>query len=128
MSKRENRTDYNFGMGLRRGGALVAALVVLLVVVLLTSAMDAPAAVSDQSAAVNKLLDKAGVTQRAAFVDWIEDTASPEEGPDTPVWMGRSGHTYHSFPLCAKLKNPVKITLGEAEAQGLTPCKDCWGY
>lgn len=61
---------------------------------------------------------------------------APSVEPDQPVaqqapqgdlvWISGSGKKYHSNPNCSNMKNPWQVTIGEAQAQGRTPCKKCY--
>ena len=56
----------------------------------------------------------------------------PESLPTTPetqksyVWASRTGKRYHSNEYCSNMKSPRQITLEEAEAEGLSPCQNCY--
>lgn len=55
-------------------------------------------------------------------------TAPAQEQPQgVMVWIASSGNgtTYHSRPQCGNMKKSVQITLADAEARGLPPCKNC---
>jgi hypothetical protein len=41
------------------------------------------------------------------------------------VWISSTGKRYHSNPSCSGMKNPKKVSLSDAKAMGLTPCKRC---
>lgn len=43
------------------------------------------------------------------------------------VWIPQSGSKYHRTADCSGMKNPKQVTLSEAQAQGYTPCKRCYG-
>jgi len=36
------------------------------------------------------------------------------------------GKRYHSNPNCSNMKNPVPLTIEDAQARGYTPCKKCY--
>ena len=42
------------------------------------------------------------------------------------VYITNNGSKYHSNPNCGNIKNPIKISLSEAESQGYEPCKKCF--
>ena len=51
------------------------------------------------------------------------DTASGGE-----VWIPTNGGTkYHISQTCSNMIDPARVTIPEAEAQGFTPCKKCYG-
>ena len=52
-----------------------------------------------------------------------EDT-SPAK--DTVVYRTKSGKAYHKEGCSSLSDNPIKTTVAEAEADGLTPCKKCF--
>lgn len=63
-------------------------------------------------------------------VETPEPTESPipTERPEPTVWIPTNGGSkYHSSQFCSKMKNPVQVTLSEAEARGFTACKRCYG-
>ena len=45
------------------------------------------------------------------------------------VWIAGSGNgkKYHSYSGCSNMKNPVEISLSDAEVRGYEPCKKCYG-
>lgn len=51
----------------------------------------------------------------------IEDDEASEM-----VWIPQSGSKYHSKSTCSKMKDPTRVTLSEAKAQGFTPCGRCY--
>lgn len=42
-----------------------------------------------------------------------------------PVWISKTGKRYHTVPDCSGMSTARKVTLDEALANGLTPCRDC---
>lgn len=42
------------------------------------------------------------------------------------VWISGTGKRYHSSSSCSGMKDPVKVTLEEAEDRGLSPCQNCY--
>ena len=44
---------------------------------------------------------------------------------ETMVWISATGKKYHSKPSCGSMKSGTKVTLKEAQNQGLTACKNC---
>lgn len=53
----------------------------------------------------------------------------PQESQGTMVWIAGSGNgtKYHSYSGCSNMKNPVEISLSDAQARGYTACKKCYG-
>lgn len=48
------------------------------------------------------------------------------EKTERMVWIPTNGGTkYHSRSSCSKMKDPIQVTLEEAQALGFTPCKKC---
>ncbi|NLP21692.1 MAG: hypothetical protein GX368_02625 [Erysipelotrichaceae bacterium] len=46
---------------------------------------------------------------------------------DWLVWIPVHGGTkYHSKSSCSNMKDPIQVTIEEAEAWGFTPCKKCY--
>ena len=58
----------------------------------------------------------------------VEQPSTPSEPTEEMVYIAGSGEgtKYHSNPDCNNMNNPVEITISEAEAKGLTPCKRCY--
>ena len=61
------------------------------------------------------------------------NTSSNQEIPEVDyvssgVYIAGSGNgtKYHSNPNCSNMKNPIEISLSEAEARGYEPCKKCY--
>lgn len=54
--------------------------------------------------------------------------AAQTEDHGTMVWIAGSGNgtKYHSYAGCSNMKNPVEISLADAEARGYEPCKKCY--
>ena len=58
--------------------------------------------------------------------------AAPAPAPAQPqqqevmVWISATGSKYHSRASCSNMKNPSQVTLEQAQALGLTPCKKCY--
>ncbi len=51
--------------------------------------------------------------------------AEPQQ-QEVMVWISATGSKYHSRASCSNMKNPSQVTLEEAQALGLTPCKKCY--
>lgn len=58
------------------------------------------------------------------------DSKAPLQGEPQGqnVWIASSGRgtKYHSDPDCSNMKDPIKISLSKAKAQGYTACKKCY--
>lgn len=59
-------------------------------------------------------------------------SANPKIDPheyDGEVYVASSGKgkKFHLTPTCSGMKNPVSMTVQEAETKGYTPCQKCWG-
>lgn len=61
------------------------------------------------------------------------NTSSNQEIPEVDhvssgVYIAGSGNgtKYHSNPNCSNMKNPIEISLSEAQARGYEPCKKCY--
>ena len=44
----------------------------------------------------------------------------------TLVWISRTGKRYHLNSNCSNMKNPLQITIDEAEIRDYTPCNKCY--
>lgn len=53
----------------------------------------------------------------------VTASVSPSQGE---VWVAGSGSKYHNDPDCSNMKSPRAISLDEAIAMGLEPCKKCY--
>lgn len=65
-------------------------------------------------------------------------TAAPTEAPAPQpaaaepqgqmVWIASSGNgtKYHNDPGCSNMKNPLEISITDAQARGYGPCKKCY--
>lgn len=42
------------------------------------------------------------------------------------VWISKTGERYHSIPDCSNMKNPLQVTIEEAEIREYTPCMRCY--
>lgn len=42
------------------------------------------------------------------------------------VWISKTGKRYHLNPDCSNMKNPLQITIEEAEIRDYIPCKKCY--
>lgn len=72
----------------------------------------------------------AAPTQPAEEIDSAssrEASASAAQSDTVYVAGSGKGSRYHSTPDCSQMKDPIALSLQEAEAQGYTPCKRCYG-
>ncbi len=54
------------------------------------------------------------------------ETEEPSGNNTTMVWIPTNGGTkYHSRSGCSNMKDPVQVTLDEAQSRGFTACKRC---
>lgn len=44
---------------------------------------------------------------------------------NTTVYCSRTGSKYHYVADCSGMKNPIKMSLSEAQSKGKTPCSNC---
>ena len=45
---------------------------------------------------------------------------------NTPMWVaGNGSRIYHDSPECSNMRNPIRITLGDAKNRHLNPCSKC---
>ena len=60
----------------------------------------------------------------------VSSSKAPRQGEPQGqnVWIASSGRgtKYHSDPDCSNMKDPIKISLSKAKAQGYTACKKCY--
>ena len=55
-----------------------------------------------------------------------KQTSSSTDTTEKTVWVPTNGGTkYHSKSTCSNMKDPVQLSLDEAENKGYTPCKKC---
>lgn len=80
---------------------------------------SAPAASSEAAAA------PAPVETTPAPVVTTPAPAEPQQ-QEVLVWISATGSKYHSRASCSNMKNPSQVTLEQAQALGLTPCKKCY--
>lgn len=80
---------------------------------------SAPAAPSESAAA------PAPVETAPAPVVTTPAPAQPQQ-QEVMVWISTTGSKYHSRSSCSNMKNPSQVTLEQAQALGLTPCKKCY--
>lgn len=78
-----------------------------------------PAASSESAAA------PAPVETAPAPVVTTPVPAQPQQ-QEVMVWISTTGSKYHSRSSCSNMKNPSQVTLEQAQALGLTPCKKCY--
>lgn len=66
--------------------------------------------------------------QSAPVQEPVEEPSAPVETTPSTVYIAGSGSgtKYHSNPDCSNMKNPIAISLFEAQAQGYEPCKKCY--
>lgn len=54
-------------------------------------------------------------------------TISTSKKTEEMVWIPtHGGKKYHSKSSCSNMKDPEKVTLSEAKAEGFTACKKCY--
>lgn len=53
------------------------------------------------------------------------DAGAVPEPVESRVWVSASGSRYHAKADCSNMKDPAQLSLEEAKARGLTPCKRC---
>lgn len=54
-------------------------------------------------------------------------TISTGKKTEQMVWIPtHGGKKYHSKSTCSNMKDPEKVTLSEAKAEGFTACKKCY--
>lgn len=53
-------------------------------------------------------------------------TKEPSSTNEAMVWILKSGKKYHSSSDCSNMKNPIQISISEAERLGFTPCEKCY--
>lgn len=56
----------------------------------------------------------------------VVTTPAPAQQQEVMVWISATGSKYHSRSSCSNMKNPSQVTLEQAQALGLTPCKKCY--
>lgn len=57
--------------------------------------------------------------------DYYDDTET-SSGSGSLVWISQTGSKYHSNSSCSNMNSPQQVSVEEAEALGLTPCRKCY--
>jgi hypothetical protein len=92
------------------------------------SSPSASTAVSSSAVASESISSSDTVIVPVTPAPTIEPTPSPATEPQTNmVWIAGSGDgtKYHSKSGCSSMKNPVQISLSDAQARGYTACARC---
>ena len=84
----------------------------------------APAA-SESIPAVSSEAAEAPAPVETAPAPVVTTPAQPQQ-QEVMVWISATGSKYHSRSSCSNMKNPSQVTLEQAQALGLTPCKKCY--
>lgn len=84
----------------------------------------APAA-SESAPAVSSESAAAPAPVETAPAPVVTTPAQPQQ-QEVMVWISATGSKYHSRSSCSNMKNPSQVTLEQAQALGLTPCKKCY--
>ena len=82
------------------------------------AASESAPAVSSESAAAPAPVETAPAP--------VVTTPAPAQQQEVMVWISATGSKYHSRSSCSNMKNPSQVTLEQAQALGLTPCKKCY--
>ena len=90
--------------------------------------------ISEWYAEGQKVLDEQAAQQVASAPSSGSSSAKQSSGlmtsvkmTGTMVWIPTNGGTkYHSNSICSKMKNPEKVDLAVAKANGFTACKRCY--
>ncbi len=93
------------------------------------SAAEQPPAAGTAGAGVPRTQAAAPPVQQPAQVPAAPQTQpSAAEPQGAMVWIAGSGEgtKYHSRSGCSNMKNPVQISLADAQRMGYTPCKRCY--
>ena len=53
-------------------------------------------------------------------------TISAGKKTEQMVWVAVTFKKYHSKSTCSNMKDPEKVTLSKAKAEGFTACKKCY--
>lgn len=58
----------------------------------------------------------------------VQQTPVQQDQTGQMVWIASSGSgtKYHSNPNCSRMKNPVQISIQDAQNQGYGPCSKCY--
>lgn len=59
-------------------------------------------------------------------IQQTEATTTAPVSQQNLVWVSGTGKKYHRNSTCSNMNNPQQISLDEATALGLTPCKKCY--
>ena len=107
-----------------------------------TGCQDSAAASSQSSSVPESAIVAVAPTQEPTAVPTAEPTPAPTAAPtEAPapqpaaaepqgqmVWIASSGNgtKYHNDPGCSNMKNPLEISITDAQARGYEPCKKCY--
>ena len=53
------------------------------------------------------------------------EAVTEPETSETMVWVTETGKKYHSIPDCGSTNSARQVSLSQAQANGLEPCKNC---
>lgn len=84
-----------------------------------------PASSQDPPAASSEAAAPAPVETEPAPAVTAPAPTEPQQ-QEVMVWISATGSKYHSRASCSNMKNPSQVTLEQAQALGLTPCKKCY--
>ena len=89
--------------------------------------LAAEAAAASQSEAERQAAEAAAAQQAALQQQQAAAQAAAVQPAGELVWLSATGSKYHTIPNCGNM-NPNKarqVTLSEAQAMGMEPCKKC---
>ena len=67
-------------------------------------------------------------SQSAQQSEPVQQAPVQQEQNTQMVWIASSGNgtKYHSNPNCSRMKNPIQISIQDAQNQNFEPCKKCY--
>lgn len=71
---------------------------------------------------------QAAQAQSAQQSEPVQQTPVQQEQNTQMVWIASSGNgtKYHSNPNCSRMKNPIQLSIQDAQNQGYGPCSKCY--
>lgn len=69
----------------------------------------------------------APATEKGVSVSSQTESTSAAQSDTVYIAGSGKGSRYHSTPDCSQMKDPIALSREEAEEQGYSPCKRCYG-
>ncbi len=89
----------------------------------LTTQQTTTQEITTQQPTTEELTTEEPTTEEATTEELVTEEKTTQE---TMVWVTDKGGSYHSRSTCSGMKSPYQITLSDAQARNLSPCKKCY--